>query len=151
MKIVVSFTVTLLYFYCVYQDKLEILLYELTSLTQRREIEMTFLNEFRGNSSRQSNLAHLATDTVGRHRSGEESVPQVSSTYITVSHHHHCNCAVMSLSIVSSSCLCGCVRHASHLCPVFSFSPSPPFYFFFSLCWMRRQVLGRQRMTASCR
>lgn len=102
--------------------------------------------------STQSNLTQLATDTVCGHSSGEESVPQVLSTYITVSHRHHCNCAVMSLSIVSSSCPSGCVRHASHLCPVFSFSPSPPFYFF-SLCvgwegesWSARgwrQVVGR--------
>lgn len=73
-----------------------------------------------------SNPAQLVTDTVGRHSSGEESVPQVLSTCITVSRHRHCYCAVMSFSTVSSSCLCGCVRLASHLCLVFS-SSSPPF------------------------
>lgn len=100
--------------------------------------------------STRSNPAQLVTDTVGRHSSGEESVPQVLSTCITVSRHRHCYCAVMSFSTVSSSCLCGCVWLASHLCLVFS-SSSPLLYFLFSLCWMRRQVLGRQRMTASCR
>lgn len=102
--------------------------------------------------STRSNPAQLVTDTVGRHSRGEESVPRVLSTYITVSRHRHCYCAVMSFSIVFPSCLCDCVRLASHLCLVFSFSSSPPpLYFLFSLCWMRRQVLGHQRMTASCR
>lgn len=102
--------------------------------------------------STRSNPAQLVTDTVGRHSSGEESVPQVLSTCITVSRHRHCYCAVMSFSTVSSSCLCGCVRLASHLCLVFS-SSSPPFYTSSSLCvgwegksWGARgwrQVVGR--------
>lgn len=124
----------LLCFYNVYQDMPEILLYELTSLTQMREIEMTFLNEFKGNPSRQSHLAHLATVTVGRHRRGEESVPKVSSTCITVSHRHHCNCAVMSLSLSSLHPVCVVVCGMLHIYVLFSLSLLLPTFTSSSLC-----------------
>lgn len=81
-----------------------------------------------GNSSRQSNLAQLVTDTVGRHSGGDESVPQVLSTYITVGHHHQCNVSMYRLFILSVWLCTACFTSMS--CFFFSFSP---LYYFFSL------------------
>lgn len=91
----------------------------MTSLTQMRGIDMTFFNEFQENLSRRSNLAQLVSDTTGRHSSREESVPQVLSTYIKVSHHHHCNVSLYRLFILSVLLCAACFT--SMFCFLFLF------------------------------